>query len=124
MQHKFSFNGVTPNRQFIKFIPNFAKTSTADSGRNQLGVADDKVLFTVHTYTVEFPDLYKDDFPRILQEVIYHTKISIHYFNPVFGEWRTDDFLINNISSAGMILKEGREVLMGLTFQITAIRPL
>lgn len=123
-QNKFSFNGVTPNRQMIKVVPNFAKTSTADSGRNQLGVADNKVLFCVQAYTVLFPDLYSDDFSRLLQQVIYHDKLSFHYYNPVLGAWRTEYFYVENISSDGMTVEEGREILKGLQFQITAINPL
>lgn len=123
-QHKYSFNGVTPNRQMIRVTPQFAKTSTSDSGRNQLGVMDNRVLFAVQSYTVEFPDLYKDDFPRLLQQVMYHSKISFHYFNPILGGWYTHDFYVGDISSSGMIVQDGREILQGLTFNITAVNPI
>lgn len=124
MQEKYSFNGVIPNRQAITVKPSFAKTSTSDSGRNQFGVADNKIMFAVQAYTVEFPTLDKTDFPRLLSAVMTYGNVSFHYFNPIQGIWKTEDFYVENISSDGVMVKDGVEKLYGLTFQITAINPI
>lgn len=130
MQEKYSFKGVgssttiTPNRQAITVTPLISKTSTADSGRNQLGVMDNKVLFSVQAYKVKFPTLYKNDFPPLLQMLINYDRIEFHYFNPVLGIWKTEEFYVENIQTDGVKVKDGEEKLYGLEFQITAINPL
>lgn len=123
MQDKYIFNGYTPTRQAITVKPAFAKTSTPDSGRNQFGVADNKVMFAVQAYTVEFPTLGKTDMTGLLQSVMTYGNVEFHYFNPIDGVWKTEDFYVENISSDGIRVVEGKEKLFGLTFQITAINP-
>lgn len=129
MQELFTFavgspQEYTPERQAITVIPLFAKTSTADSGRNQMGVANNKVMFTVQAYKLTFPTLYTNDMSGILQAVLYNNPINFHYFNPVFGEWRTEQFYVENIDTSGVYVEDGIEKLFGLNFQITAINPL
>lgn len=123
MQNLYSFNGFTPERQPIKVTPSFAKTSTADSGRNQFGYADNKVLFTVQSYKVDFPTLYKNDMVGMLNAIRVHQNFDFHYFNPYRGEWLTETFYVENINTDGIYVEDGKEKLLGLNFQITAINP-
>lgn len=124
MQEVYTFNGFAPSRQMIKVVPQWAKTSAADSGRNQFGYMDDKVLFAVQAYTVTFPTLGKADMTGLLSRVTAKGHLDFHYFNPVTGTWMTEEFYVENISADGLMVEEGKEKLYGLTFQITAINPL
>lgn len=125
MQQKYSFGGYTPIRQPSSVQSMWATTSTSDSGRNQFGGMTNKPLFSNEAFKVTFDEnLYEPDMSGILQAITGKSSFSFHYYSPYFGAWRTAQFYVANIDASNVMVKEGREYLDGLTFQVTAIDPL
>ena len=124
-QEKYSFDGFTPDRQPSDVEPMWAITSTADSGNSQFGVTTNKVMFTKEAFKVTFEEaLYADDMSGILQAIMGKNSIQFHYFSPYHGAWRTARFYVANINCSKIMVKDGREHIKGLTFQVTAINPI
>ena len=124
-QDKYSFDGYTPTRQPSTVQSMWATTSTSDSGRNQFGYMTNKPLFSNEAFKVSFEEnLYEPDMSHILQAITGKSSFSFHYYSPYYGAWRTAQFYVANIDASNVMVKDGREFLAGLSFQVTAINPL
>ena len=123
-QNYYSFGGYTPSRQPDSVEFSLATTSTADSGRNQLGAMDNSVMFTVEQYKVTFTRLGAYDTKKMLQAITGKNSIAFHYFSPYYGEWQDAQFYVANNTLKIKSVVEKKEVFNNMNFQITGINPI
>lgn len=117
MQKKILFNGVEI-AQPIEYKPNLATTSTEDSDRDQSLVMNNTPIGTVVSYSLKWEDLTAEEVSQILSQVLNKSSFSVHYFDIISGQWKTDEFYANNFSASAFSLKEGEEGYDELSFNI------
>jgi len=117
MQKKILFNGVEI-AQPIEYKPNLATTSTEDSDRDQSLVMNNTPIGTVVSYSLRWEDLTAEEVSQILSQVLNKSSFSVHYFDIISGQWKTDEFYASNFSASAFSLKEGEEGYDELSFNI------
>lgn len=123
-QNKYSFNGYIPNRQPIKVTPQLATTSTEESGRVQTGLMYNTTMFTVIAYDIEFGKIDGEDLAGILSAIVGKPSFAFHHFNVFKNRWETSQFYAANIDCSELKVKDGKEFVESLSFQVTAINPI
>ena len=123
-QQKYKFNGQTPNRQPIKVTPRLATTSTEESGRVQTGQMQNVTMFTVVSYDIEFGKVQGEDLAGILSAIMGKPSFAFTHFNIVRNTWETSQFYVANIECSELYVKEGKETVDSLKFQVTRINPI
>ena len=126
MQKYILIDGVKI-KQPDKFEPNWATTYTDDSDRVMSGKAHLDPLFTVESYSAEFTELTKEEAKTLLQLTIPTPKkptFKMQYYSWYYGEWRTAKFYVGQGSLSCKTLKENKEALHNISFDIIGVNPL
>ena len=120
MQERITFNGATI-KQPIKFDPNFASTSSEDSGNTIDGTMHNTVLFTKESFNAEFSDLTLEEMSLILQQVVGKNQFMMHYLSPYYGKWRDDYFYVAEGSLTTGTWKVNEEKWESLSFSVVGV---
>ena len=122
-QNKYSFGGYTPDRQPIKVTPKFAVTSTEESGRVQTGQMLNTPMFTVASYQIEFGKMTGEDLGKLLAKIVGKSSFTFHHFDVFNNQWADAQFYAANIDCSNVYIKDGKETVDSLSFQVTGINP-
>lgn len=119
-QDRITFNGITI-KQPTKFDPNFASTSSEDSGNTINGTMHNTVLFTKESFDAEFSDLTLEEMSLILRQVVGKNQFTMHYLSPYYGKWRDDYFYVAEGSMETGSWKADEERWDKLSFSVVGV---
>lgn len=129
-QQKYKFGSYTPgqgdyinDRQPIKVTPKFAVTSTEESGRVQTGKMYNTTMFTVESYDIEFGKMTGSALSNLLRAIMGKPSFQFYHFNVFNNQWQTSPFYVANIDCTDLYVKDGKETIDKLSFQVTGINP-
>lgn len=120
MQNKVRF-GTFDEVQPTKFSPNFASTSTEDSGRTIDGKMHNTVIFTAESFNVEFQSLTMEQMRNLLHQFVGKGSFTMHYLSPYYGAWRDADFYVAEGSMEVGTIEDGGERWDSLSFSVVGV---
>lgn len=124
-QQRLKFNDYTlPNPSDDGYQVQFATTSTTNSKRTMRGVMKNVPLFSVEAYTLKWKNISGAAVSRILSEVMGKSGFNFYHYNVYTARWETSLFYAANFNSPVISLKEGKEIVKELSFQVTGVNPL
>ena len=124
-QQRIKFNNYTPpNPTDDGYTVAFATTSTSNSGRTMRGVMNNVPLFTVEPYNLRWVNLPASEVSAILAQVMGKSGFNFYHYNVYANRWETGVFYVANINSPFISLKDGKEIVKELTFQVTGVNPI
>lgn len=124
MQDKIMINGVEIYQPDNDLGSSFETTFTQDSGRVQSGVMHATPMFTVEQFSYVATDIPVAEATKILQMIVHGRPFTLHYFSPYYGNWRNDTFRVGRGSLSIGSLKENKEKLTSLSFNMTGDNPI
>lgn len=124
MQDKIMINGVEIYQPDNDLGSSFETTFTQDSGRVQSGVMHATPMFTVEQFSYVATDIPVAEASKILQMIVHGRPFTLHYFSPYYGNWRNDTFRVGRGSLSIGSLKENKEKLTSLSFNMTGDNPI
>lgn len=117
-------NGVEIYQPDNDLGSSFETTFTQDSGRVQSGVMHATPMFTVEQFSYVATDIPVAEASKILQMIVHGRPFTLHYFSPYYGNWRNDTFRVGRGSLSIGSLKENKEKLTSLSFNMTGDNPI
>ena len=126
MQDRLKFNDyVPPTVTEDGYVPSFATTSTANSGRTMRGNMINTPLFTVQAFQLKWANLKASEASRILKEILGKDSFNFHYYSVYHDTWKTEKFYVANVNSIQIkSLVTDNERVQELSFQITGTEPI
>lgn len=124
-QQLLKFNDYTPIQPDSDgYQLAFATTSTSNSGRTMRGNMWNTPLFTVEAYNLKWTNIKASEASKILNEVMGRSSFNFYHYNIYRNRWENGEFYVANVNSPIISLKDGKEKVSELSFQVTAINPL
>ena len=123
MQNYYLIDGIKIHQPDEEMAWNFETTYTEDTTRDMSGVLHETSLFTVEQLSYKATRVPMREVSQILK-LIVGRRFTVHYFSPYFGCWRDDVFYVGKGSLSIKTVKDSKENMKDVSFNLQGVNPL